>query len=161
MGEQIDRAFEQWKAQQALNLERYRAEVENERAMQRAAVDFALLTLRTLILLNGGAAIGSMTYLGNIWAKAAPQAAAGAALAAPGMFAFIGGLVAGALAAGAAYIAQILFVEMDHSTGRGSPASTWGGLTRWGAVVLAALSVGAFCYGAWIMVGAFQTAIGR
>jgi hypothetical protein len=159
MAEPIDRPFEHWKAEQALNLEAYRADAGTKMVLQRAAIDFALLTLRTLILLNGGAAIGSMTYLGNICAKAAPQAAISASLAAPGMIAFIVGLVTGTLSAGAAYIAQILFVELLPTAGGYKMAAKCGNWARIVAVILAGASVSAFCYGAWVMLGAFQTAI--
>jgi hypothetical protein len=78
------------------------------------------------------------------------------------MAAFIVGLVTGTLSAGAAYIiAQLLFVELLPTAGGYKTTSKWGSWVHILAVILAGVSVSAFCYGAWMTLGAFQTAIGR
>lgn len=150
-------ASAQAEAQRQCNLEVYKANREEGRVLQRAAADYALLTLRTLILLNGGASIGVLTYLGNVWSKGAPGALVSAHSAAPGLIFFILGLVYGTLSSGLSYVSQILFVELDRTGGGSSRAAKWGNRVRYAAVLSAFFSLLAFIVGAILSLVVFQT----
>lgn len=136
----------------------------------RAVVDFALLGLRSLLLLHGGALVGMLTFLGNF-----PELAqAGNALWCA-FTAFIVGLLLALVAVALSYIAQQIFTLQDsagadkvlfhyieqpdeklevaelkhHKLGRA--------LQVW-AVIVSVLSVVALGVGAWAGVAALANA---
>ena len=77
----------------------------------RATIDFALIALKTLVLVNG-AIVGIMTFVGHVWAE---HPASGSALA-KALFwplaSFLAGLVVALFTIFLAYVTQIIITEV-------------------------------------------------
>jgi hypothetical protein len=123
-----------------LHIERYRVyELEQYRAKQdarRPALDLqaklAEATVRTLVLLNGGAAVALLAF---------GRETATLKAVAPSLLWFAVGAALGAATAGVGYLAQTLMLE--------APASNAGPVLRGVAVLAAVLSGCAFLVGVW------------
>lgn len=105
--------------------------------MMRAVISFGQGAIRSLILINGGAAVAVMTFVGNLKSRHEN----GAETLAQSLLLFALGVVAAAIVAGFAYVTQYLY---DSSAGR---------LPKLGiafhiiAIVSAAVSLGLFVCG--------------
>lgn len=104
--------------QNEINLEGYKhynstqleiLKIENNFQVEsfKAAINIGANACRTFLIMNGGAAIALLAFLGNIWNKSSSTEAASAVAAA--LFLFCGGVVLAGLCSGLAYIAQCLF----------------------------------------------------
>jgi len=144
--------FEQWKAQNASNLEQYRARYLSSIESMNAAIQFATLTIRSLIIVNGGAVVVLMALLGSLWNADGEKAAMLAkALVYPFTY-FVIGLCAGLITGALAYLAQILFTELEEAITRGK----WGGLSRILAIITGVASIVFFSLGAFQALKAFS-----
>src|SRR5262249_14951345 len=116
--------------------------------------ELAKLTFNALILLNGGALIGILTFLGSLWRNnqndAAEQIARGIASS---IGFFIAGLLLTVLACMCAYTLQRLYLEQD-SFAKTVETSMIKILHVVGSIFVF-FSVGFFGYGAWIGINAF------
>ncbi len=105
----------------------------------KATVSFAQIALKAAMLINGGAAVAILAFMGNTWRK-------GNATTSPteSLWFFTGGIITAAFAAGVAYLAQHGFVlaknENEHKS-----AMRW----RVTSIVLIILSYIIFAFGAW------------
>lgn len=79
--------------------------------MMRAVISFGQGAIRSLVLINGGAAVAVMTFVGNLKSRQEN----GAEILAQSMLLFSFGVVAAAIVAGFAYVTQYLY---DSSAGR-------------------------------------------
>ncbi len=125
-------------------IERHRADVERWRAENQRQLDgwrpafeavirFADITIRSLLLLNGGSALALLSFAGN-------AASHGDRLRfVPSLIAFGVGAALSVLTAGLAYLAQNTFVEFQRER-----LADW---IRWVAVACAFAALGAFCAG--------------
>ncbi len=75
--------------------------------MFRSVMEFAQHALKTIILINGGAAVAVLAFIGNIWRKLQGMDVAGALVTSEGWFA--GGVLLGAVATGTSYFAQYFY----------------------------------------------------
>jgi hypothetical protein len=123
--------------------------------MFKAIIDFALMTIRSLILVNGGAIIGIVTFTGNLWGHNGPAAKATAQAISPAVGWFVGGLAAALLTSGLAYGAQVAFAEF----GKPQPAKKIGNTCRVAAVALAIGSLVCFVVGAYRCLAAFESPV--
>jgi hypothetical protein len=173
------RELERFKAQLQLEVERYKADVQRvkdawaenaarereaqmhemryELSMFRAVIDFGTMTLRSLILVNGGAIIGVLTFTANLWGRSSPAAKATAQGIAPALTWFVVGLALAVAAAGVSYIAQVLFTELSQGPDGEAPVA--GTIGRFVAVGAAVLSLFAFCLGAYQCLEAFKSPV--
>jgi hypothetical protein len=154
---QVAQSIETHKPQLQATNNHEASERENERASFRATIEFALLVIRSLVLVNGGAAIGVITYLGHLWSKTPESALASAMVVQHGLYAFVAGLALALLTAGCSYIAQALYSELDRHGGKTSPAASKGNRWRYAGVACAALSLGAFIAGAYLSAQAVKS----
>lgn len=120
--------------------------------MFRAVIDFALITIRSLILVNGGAIIGILSFAGNLWGRSGNDAATTAVAIAPALTFFVVGLSCALLTAGCAYVSQACFVELAVPKGK-----RFGGYFRTVGVTFAFLSLLGFGLGAYASLTAFKT----
>ncbi|SRR5579885_269047 len=77
-----------------------------ERETFRSVIQAGQTALRTVILINGGAAVALMIFLGNIWADTEPPAHILNSL-----LAFSAGVLWGGLATGTTYLSRTLFAS--------------------------------------------------
>jgi hypothetical protein len=121
-----------------LAVERERILVDVNKPLVDGMFKFAELTVRSLLILNGGAAIGLLTFAGKAFeTKPIPQPLACA------LFAFGLGAVSSVILAGTSYLAQ-------HFYNKGLTGADWErtGLSFHGVAVVAAFfGLGAFGYG--------------
>jgi hypothetical protein len=143
-----------WIATEARNHHAWISDKEDGRTLMRAVFDFAAITIRSLILINGGATIGILTFLGNLWNKDAAIARLGARAFGYGISGFVVGLCFALLTAGLSYITQALFSELPRE-GINSPAKKWGNRVRILAIIAAVLSLVGFIFGSWKCMSVF------
>lgn len=144
--EDADRSFDFfWKKHQW----RFELWKEIKLELTKAAITFGQGAIRSLILVNGAAAIAVMTFIGNFKAEkeeissALPNA----------LLSFALGVALAALLAGFAYIVQYLYV---NSRGR---TSKWAVFLHLVSLGFAAGSLGLFVCGLFLAYGAFQIAV--
>lgn len=125
----------------------------------RAALELGLLALKTAILMNAGAVVALLAFVGQLWGREQDVLAA----VLRGSVPFVAGLIAGGVAVGIAYFYQC-FVTANayHAL---EEASEWGQAAKpkvWAyrssralafpMVGLAAASYALFVWGAWDIV---------
>ncbi len=135
-------------------LEQHRIQTEVWVASVNATVTFAGAAIKGLLLINGGAAVAILAFLGHLAATPGTNPAQLETLG-PALLAFGWGTLAGAMTAGSAYLSQICFSEVSKSGSR--PVRVAGEIFRLTAVALASFGYGVFIYGLYTAVSAFQT----
>lgn len=123
-------------------LTQYNAEAELSRRLLDAAMDFAAGALKAVLLINGGAAIAVLSFLGNrndVELTWFPDS----------LVSFTVGVLCAAIASGFAYVAQICYAE----TNKLSPGKYF----RCFAVTSVVLSYVAFALGAYFAFRGFTT----
>lgn len=111
--------------------------------MFEAAVEFAILAIRTLILINGAAVIALLTFVGQVWANDQQNGSAMAhTLFWPLLF-FLAGLILAVITCLLAYITQMITTE--HGGGAIPPLSK---KVRLFAIMTSLFSITAFTAGA-------------
>lgn len=125
---------------------------QTKHIMFRAIIDYSLVTIRSLILINGAAVIGILTFTGNLWVKEASAGRDMATAIGPAMEAFVYGLGFAVLTAALSYVSQVLIAELPTRK-----LSFWiGGCVRIVACVLAILSFCKFVEGGQQSIDTFK-----
>lgn len=133
----------------------WQAQFERVLHSDRAAVDIGLVALRTAILVNAGAVVALLAFVGQLWRSGGDTLAA--VLRGTGPFVY--GLVAAGLAAGIAYFYQSFITvlqkralaEVSKEAQELKPLKWFPRLAKWAAWVMVALllaSYGLFIWGA-------------
>ena len=138
-----------WTETETRNRQAWLALAEHQRASFRAVIDFASLGIRSLILVNGGAIIGILTFLGNLWTKDDAAAKATAAAVAPALSFFIIGLTLALATSLLAYVAQVGFTEFVRE---GKPP-LWAVISRIAGLLFAIFSAASMAVGAALCIG--------
>ncbi len=102
MASEDDKDLENYKAELRRQEMHWRAQFEVTRQSDNAAVDIGLTALRTALLVNAGAVVALLAFVGQLWGKEGQRLAGVLDAILP----FVGGLSAAALAAGVAYFYQ-------------------------------------------------------
>lgn len=100
-------SIELQKLQHESNLAHYKATSDLALEMFRSVLGFAQHALKTIILVNGGAAVAVLAFIGNIWTKLQGINVAEALITSEAWFA--GGVLLGAVATGTSYFAQYFY----------------------------------------------------
>ena len=147
----LARELEERKIQAATELEDRKGQIAIRQAMLVAASTYANGAMRGLLVINGGAIIGLLTFVGNIRKTASPTDA-GAATSLIGVVdGFAGGLACSLLALGLSYLAQIIIMEAKPRV------SFWfGGFLRIAAILSAVASLLAFVISAHVATKAVK-----
>lgn len=95
------------KLQHESSLAHYKATSDFALEMFRSVMGFAHHALKTIIIVNGGAAIAVLAFIGNIWSKLQAVEVARALTFSEAWFAI--GVLVGAIATGTTYIAQYFY----------------------------------------------------
>ena len=111
--------------------------------MFEAAVEFAILAIRTLILVNGAAVIALLTFVGQVWANDQHNGSNMAHILFWPLLCFLIGLVMAVITTLLAYLTQMITTERGKGTI--PPESK---RLRLVAILASGLSVSAFAAGA-------------
>jgi len=144
----IDARLEQFKAQLVREHSEEQRAYDASLEMQRATIATGELALKSTLLINGGAAVAFLAFLGNAWSKIGSASAKLALATALEMFVF--GVIATGVGIAFAYIAQAGFGDEfgEHSDWIGAGA-------RAIAIVLVFLSFFLFYLGCRSATAAF------
>lgn len=132
--------------------EQWARERESSQAMFRGVIVFAETTIKSLLLMNGGALIALLALLGALWTRNDAKATQIASVVGPSITLFVIGTTAATATAAASYIAQVLFSEKSAAD-----KTFWrrpGEWVRIVAVALGATSLSFFLWGAVRAAGA-------
>ncbi|EPV7325746.1 hypothetical protein ACV9ZL_004410 [Klebsiella oxytoca] len=99
------------KHQNSTQLELFKIENNFQMESFKAAISIGANACRTFLIMNGGAAIALLAFLGNIWNKSSSTEAASAIATALVLFCM--GVVLAGVCAGFSYISQSLFVSSE------------------------------------------------
>lgn len=110
-------ASEVTKLQHASNLAQHRAIHESNLEMFKSVLEAGRTALTSCILVNGGAAVALLAYIGNLLSKN-PDAVAPASIVA-GLICFSTAVLFGALATGVRYLSQACFAKRWLKSGNG------------------------------------------
>jgi hypothetical protein len=139
-----------------VTLEKYRAElqhwVEQHKALEafniemfRAVVAYGQSALKSAMLINGGAGVALLAFIGHVWEKdLAPEIVRGLTWS---LFLFISGVLASAVAAGTTYLSQHFWASDWQRTGHAINYIT---------IVLVGMSYLAFAIGGYEAYSAFR-----
>lgn len=128
--------------QHQAEIQRHQADMQGIVAAHSAAITFAGAAIRGLLLINGGAAIAILAFIGHL-ASSNANDQVGIDRLTPALLLFGYGAFAGALTAGASYLAQTFLNEIEF----GSPFYFLGEACRVLAVVFAVAGYATFIYG--------------
>jgi hypothetical protein len=140
-----------WQEQQVRDREVWLFQIRTKLLMFKVIIDFALLAIRSLIIVNGGAIVGVVSFTGNLWSRDNSAAKAAAQALGPTLGWFIAGLSCALLTAGISYMSQVAFAEMKSQ----KPAQVAGNVLRVIAMLAAIASLVCFVTGARVSLGAF------
>ena len=129
-------------------LEQSRIEADHSIEGFRAVVSFATIAIRGLLIINGGAAIALLAFLGHI--ASSPTSAALVPVLSGALMYFGWGAFLAAFAAGGAYLAQVLFTELE-----GEKSVIWGNVCRVISVAVVATGYVVFILGLYKAKWAF------
>ncbi|MBS3911210.1 MAG: hypothetical protein KGZ70_10800 [Hydrogenophaga sp.] len=104
-----DSQLTQYKAEHERHLAYYKASTDAEQEMFKSVIETAKTALSTSILVNGGATVALLAFLGNLLAKSQPAAAAMQAALNVSIICFALGVLLGAAATGTTYCAQYCY----------------------------------------------------
>ena len=137
-------SIEAQKLQHQSNLEWYKAQNQARLEMLKSTMEAAHSALKASLIVNGGAAVALLAFVGNVWTKSQTAAVAHALATSVGWFS--GGVLLAGLATFATYFTQFFYSREHKKTGIGFHI---------GAVGFVALSYVAFGLGVFSAYGAF------
>ncbi len=137
--------LEHYKAQNAASLTQYEATAAGQREMFRSVIQAGQRAINSAMLINGGAAVALLAFLGRIWETGqSPAVASGLTLS---LLRFLGGVLVAAVAFGTTYLTQFTFGHGWNTTGHSINVISillvigsyilflWGGYTAYEAFV--------------------------
>lgn len=127
-----------FRADHERNLAHYNATQATSIEMLKSVITFGQTALKNALLINGGAAVALLAFIGNIWGEGIAQNAVAPITNGVILFAF--GVLAAALGAGTSYVAQYCY-HYHHN----KAAKAFHGLT----LVIVVLTYIFFAFGAW------------
>lgn len=128
-----------FKAQHESNLEHYKAQQQVNLATYTAINDYAQIALKTVILINGGASISLLAFIGNIWTKGINKSAVESLTNSIAFFAF--GVLIAAVATAFGY-----FTQFCYSTSQYSKNKKWQIAGYVIHILALVLVIGAYCF---------------
>ena len=111
----LESALAEYKAKNDANLAEYRVRADSELEQFRSVIQSGQAALKSAILINGGAAVALLAFLGRIWQK--PQSTADVSGLTMSLLEFIFGVLAVAVASGTTYICQYSYGRNWIKTG--------------------------------------------
>lgn len=111
----LDTDLAVFKAEQERNLAHYNAQQLFSLEMLRSVITYGQAALKSALLINGGAVVALLAFIGNIWEKDTPQAAVDSLTSSIVYFAF--GVLLAAFGTGTTYLTQYCYSEEYLKTG--------------------------------------------
>lgn len=111
-----------FKAENERNIAQYEAEQQHSIELLRSVISYGQAALKSAILINGGAAVALLAFIGNIWLKAITPEAVTSLTNSIALFAF--GVLAAALGTAGSYFTQYCYSESHTRTGIGFHLTT-------------------------------------
>ena len=105
--------MEMWKEKNRRELAQYNAEVIGNLEMFRSLISTGENALKSVILINGGAAVALLAFIGSIWDKSTNDIASKILLLIS-MAGFVFGTFLGGVAASFTYLTQHLYSKQKH-----------------------------------------------
>ncbi|MEA3427870.1 MAG: hypothetical protein U9Q84_01340 [Thermodesulfobacteriota bacterium] len=117
--EEIHKADQQkfelnFRAEHERNLAHYDAQQQYSLEMLRSVISYSQAALKSAILINGGAAVALLAFIGNIWAKTTAKEAVEFLTFSIASFSF--GVLAAAFGAGTTYLTQYCYMVSWNKT---------------------------------------------
>lgn len=106
-GQESETSLAAFHAEHNAKIEEYKADQLHDTEMFRSVINFAGSALKSAMLINGGAAVALMAFIGNIWTKVTAVAAVTSLTNSVFYFAF--GVLAAALATMMSYFTQYFY----------------------------------------------------
>ena len=106
---------ERWKMEHQSQLAQYNAESARRVEMFKSVITAGQSALKSAILINGGAAVAILAFVGSIWEKSIALCTVIYLLVAMGLFTV--GVLLGAVASGLTYLAQRAYAQEREKGG--------------------------------------------
>jgi hypothetical protein len=143
--------FEQKLASYLADLQRWRGEIEQARIVVESVNTFAVLAIKSLMLVSGAAAVAMLAFIGHIASNPVDGRMFAVGQLIPSLTAFGSTALLAAFAAGAAYLSQVAYTEFGRfGTGIGH-------VCRIVAVVAVLLGYGLFMWALLDAATAFES----
>lgn len=149
----LSKEHERYRAEWQSRLEHWKETRSRERELYPGVFMFAVLGIKTLIIVNGGGAIAIIAFLGHIWTGNADLAPAMAVILAWPLGLYVAGVGLGLLTAMLSYLAQVSFAEPESERMR----RLWGSTFRGLAIAAAAAGFAAFVAAGFEAIHIFQS----
>lgn len=107
--------LEEYRAENERNIAHYNAQQLHAVEMFRSVISYGAAALKSSILINGGAAVALLAFIGNVWNKGLVQASVTPLMSAIVYFSF--GVLAAAIGTAASYLTQYCYGEEHNKTG--------------------------------------------
>jgi hypothetical protein len=107
--------LEWYKAQRQCEIENYKAQVLSDAEMFKSVIQAGQGALKASLLINGGAAVALLAFIGNIWAKIQSQDVAYYLITS--LIIFGGGVLFGTLSTGITYLTQATYSKQCIKSG--------------------------------------------
>jgi len=140
-----DFSLEEFKAQNQLHIETMKVNEAINLESFRSTISIGMNAAKSCLLINGGASIALLAFIGNIWRKESMDIAA--LLVSKGLLIFCFGVALSVLCSGFTYLAQSNYTSSD--LGRNEKLRKIGGIFNIAAIAAGFLSLIAFGYGAY------------
>lgn len=135
-------------------LEEYKARLQDWQLEKAELFKSVILTgqnaLKSAVLINGGAAVALLAFIGHVWKAADGDSALLKLLAAP-LVSFVAGVLLAAVAAGTTYLSQLCYAS--HAESRGGVFKT-GVALHVATVLFVFAAYAAFAYATCLVYGA-------
>ncbi|MBU4232539.1 MAG: hypothetical protein KKD99_01505 [Proteobacteria bacterium] len=99
--------LEWYKAQRQFEIENYKAKVLSDAEMFKSVIQTGQSALKISFIINGGAAVALLAFIGNIWTKMQGPEVVNDLISS--LISFGGGVLLGAIATGITYLTQATF----------------------------------------------------
>jgi len=107
--------LEEWKAKTLNDLEAWKGNKEWQHLSSELAINFATVTIKALLLINGGAVVALLAFLGKIWSPDNPASPT----IVPAIAWFLGGTICAVMVGCSSYFAQSFFTHYKNKIGIG------------------------------------------
>jgi hypothetical protein len=121
------------------HLEDHKSRLQSVVQQQKVGAEFAMLAVRSLIVVSGGALLAILTFIGNLWTKSDVVAQNIAHSMASAIQWFMFALVMGLATAMLAYLSAL--AQVYRMTRSGTPLANHALNIRWAAIAAAVISV--------------------
>lgn len=145
IGPNHDFSLETFKAQHQINIEEMKLNEAIRLESFRSTINVGINAAKSCMLINGGASVALLAFIGNIWSKGSIEIAA--LLVSKGLLIFCSGVFLAALCSGFTYLAQSAYTSSE--LGKNKKWAIWGGVSNFIAIFSALSSLIVFGLGSY------------